>query len=265
MNNRPTLACLRQTSCYLITTAIFSISAVMFSTIGNAAVIAWGTPTTISGDTDVKTNGTHVYAYNFGSFDTTRPNPSSVVTSSIINGVTFTAADTRNLTSVGGGNISYDTNQLTSYNAVGVPTGTTFSNEYKALLSTVSYVSGASNYTMTLNNLTKDQTYQVQIWANYSNGTTLVPALILNGNAGKGLLAKDEGKTGSLGQYIVGTFTADGTSQSFTVTSTGTAYINGISLRAIAVPEPHSIAVVGLLVTCFALSRRRPKAYAHSC
>ena len=51
-----------------------------------AAVITWGTSTTISADTDVSTNGTFVTAINLGFL------PGGAVANVVLNGVTFTGS-----------------------------------------------------------------------------------------------------------------------------------------------------------------------------
>ena len=57
-----------------------SLALVLLPQFGSAALITWGSATTISGDTDVSTSGTLVGAFNIGG---------TGVPSTTVNGVTF--------------------------------------------------------------------------------------------------------------------------------------------------------------------------------
>jgi hypothetical protein len=64
---------------------------------------------------------------------------------------------------------------------------------------------------------------------------------------------------GGLGQWISGTFQADGTTQSFDVTSSNANYFNAIQVRA--VPEPSTLAGFGVIgIGLAAVIRRRLRA-----
>ncbi|MFM7244596.1 MAG: hypothetical protein ACKO40_10575 [Planctomycetaceae bacterium] len=85
----------------------------------SAATIAWGTPTTVTGDSDVDTTGTLVYAYNIG------PNG---VQSTTVSGVLFNAfafpgqLDFLNTVTVGSVNFTENPSNLQSYDfLVSVP------------------------------------------------------------------------------------------------------------------------------------------------
>ena len=62
--------------------AMFAIMTVAAPITEAVDVVTWGTATGITGDSDVSTNGTLIYAYNLGA---------SGVTSTTVNGVTFDA------------------------------------------------------------------------------------------------------------------------------------------------------------------------------
>ena len=59
-----------------------------------------------------------------------------------------------------------------------------------------------------------------------------------------------------LGQFVIGTFTADAATQDFSFSSNA-RQLNAIQLRAVAVPEPSSIALVGLSGLGLLIRRRR--------
>jgi hypothetical protein len=63
---------------------------------------------------------------------------------------------------------------------------------------------------------------------------------------------------GGIGQFAIGTFTADSTSQVLGFSSpTETPQLNGLSLRVTAVPEPASVAMTMGAAGLFLMRRRR--------
>jgi hypothetical protein len=126
--------------------------------------------------------------------------------------------------------------------------------------------------TVTLNNLTIGQDYQLQVWANdsrlnnlgqnnpdlfvtFTDDTTSVDAQ----NNVNNIL-------GGIGQYVIGTFTADAASQVFTYTggnapgvdidtTSCTAILNAYQLRV--VPEPSAMALAALGIAGLLILRRR--------
>ena len=227
-----------------------------------AATITWFGPQNITGNTDVKTNGTLFQASNFGSASATT-----------VNGVTFSGF------SVGSGT---DSITIGKFNLVGTGTQvagkalrqatfssgsapfSTLSGSYQNLVGPGIYsqngvpVGSPATITVTINGLSIGQQYDVQYWVNDSRGvqdTTQRQVQI-----GSQLLSLNtSGTTGGTGQWILGTFVASGTSQSFDVTgvSSGTigpvAYAGAMQVRA--VPEPStiimaasgSLAILGLI------------------
>lgn len=251
----------------------------LFASSLNAATISWGAATGITGDTDVSTQGTLVRAYNFGVDGGTDPGDGSPFTPSttIINGVSFT-----NHTSTTTTNTSHsisnahtmvpkalgDSATIAFIGARSAPAApyNELSAGYQSFLSTIIYAAGAADksgtsarnsYTFTLGNLTIGQTYLLQIWFNDSRsgenrGGTVTdgPSVDVNTSASNA--------AGGIGQYIIGEFTADATTQSFDFTATGSksvaALMNGYQLRAI--PEP-SITLLGGLGFAIAAARRK--------
>jgi len=112
--------------------------------------------------------------------------------------------------------------------------------------------------TLTLNSLTVGYTYQLEIWTNRSNTANAQGFTATAGNS----VVLDSNTTdaiGGVGQFVLGSFTADATSQAITFTPNGAGLVDfsAFQLRTTAVPEPSAIALliaggVGLL-----LARRR--------
>ena len=214
--------------------AVLSLGALASS---HAATITWGTGQNITGDSDVANNGTFDRAYIFGNIPWT------------VNGVDFTAFT---------GNASGDTmsfpNQDPGFGSDGNPYRA-LSTAYQNLLYYGAWAYPSATASFTLNNLTSGFVYQVQIWANDSRTEGFGRAMALTGSS----TALDYNTTeavGGLGQFAIGTFTADSTSQVLNFSSsTQTPQLNGLSLRV--VPEPSTYAlVVGGIATLLLIRRR---------
>ena len=188
----------------------------LWAATGWAATITWGTPTTISAYTDVTNTGTALYAY------------AGVATT--VNGVTFTATSNGSTW----GNVSFTS--FGGYNAVFGATAAPFNtltNGYTNLLATAAWGSGTSG-TVTLNGLTAGHAYTVQIWVNDSRGGyqyRYESVTSTGGNTVTLYFAPNSNSAGAVGQYVVGTFTASGTSQAFSITGNAVVQINAISVR----------------------------------
>jgi hypothetical protein len=213
----------------------------------SAATIVWGTPTTIAGDGDVDTTGTLVYAYNIG--------PSGVQ-STTINSVVFNAfafpgqLDFLNSVTVGSVNFTENPSNLQSYDFLssGAPFSS-LSTAYKAMLSSGGTALLDNTITATLGGLTVGQPYRVQWWTSDPANTqgvlneTFATTTATSGSNSVTLDANSTNADGGLGQYVIGTFTADSTSQTFDLNSPAgntSPLINGFQLRAVAVPEPST-------------------------
>lgn len=226
---------------------------------GSFDAIAWGTAQTISGDSDVRTDGRLVSAFNIGS---------AGVASSTVNGVLFEAfafpedmtGDTFNL---GPLTFSGTSGLLVSSNGVGSATGNfaTLSGSYQTLLGSGGSASnpGASFY-LTLDGLAIGQEYLLQWWSNNSANSPLVTETIGLSDTGEVTLdGNTSDAAGGLGQYTVGTFTAERNSVMFELAGTpGNPLINAVQLREVSVvPEPGSLVTLGALGALVLLVRGR--------
>ena len=183
----------------------------------SAAGITWGTPTLISADTDVNTNGTPFYAYFLGGANQT------------VNGATFTASSGN----TAWGNVSFAsfTGTFTGF-AVGASINP--STAYSNVLNGGVYGSATAG-TVTLNGLTPGEAYSVQIWVNDSRGAgsgrTEIATNVVASTAT--LDCNNFDTLGGVGQYVVGTFLANSTTNLFTLipSASGSVQLNAISVR----------------------------------
>ena len=180
-----------------------------------AGGITWGSANTISVTNDVYTNGTALYAY--------------AGTATTVNGVTFTAVSSGTTW----GNVSLAGLGAYAGNTFGFA-GSPFStlpNSYSNVLSGGAY-GGATGVGVTLNGLTVGHDYAVQIWVNDSRPAGSGRSETITGTS----VSLDYNSTdvgGGVGQYSVGTFAANNTNQSFSLTPStgGSVQLNAINVR----------------------------------
>ncbi len=207
----------------------------------HAAVITWGSATTISGDTDVSTQGTLQYAYSGSQWLQT------------VNGVPFAIG---RITEGFGGNITPSAGWIDGSYWGANPTGIT--GDYLNLMIAGGPYNGSS---LTLNNLTVGQQYAVQLWANDSRTAGIGRTTIYSDGNGNSVTL-DQNTTdavGGPGQFVIGTFTADATgTQLINVAGgagTGISMFNAIQVRAI--PEPATLGMVAAFGGAILFIRRR--------
>jgi hypothetical protein len=206
-----------------------------------AAAVTWGLPTAVSNtgneaidELDVDTRGAFVDSASFQpGFDP------------VVNGVTFHQYGTSSITIATDG----------APDNLGAGTADTYNTDLLGWGGYVNYPGGGPLRPIVIGGLTSGLSYEVQLWTPYwappdypttfSDGTNSV----------------DMGNTYSVPTFVIGTFTADDTSQTLYYTDTPVAppyagLISAIQVRAI--PEPASLgmlAVGGLGL----LGRRRSK------
>lgn len=197
----------------------------------SAADITWGTPTDITGDSDVDTRGVLASAHCFYNGDQT------------INGVPFTSTTVSAGTGpflVGSHSVEQAAPIVGIISTTGSFTSTMapFANLSPALRSVLSGAvlrNVSAPMLLTLNGLTPGRRYRVQFWVNQS-AVNIPPSTTVNltsGTTSVGLKANTAGSVGGLGQFAIGTFTADGMTQAITSSSLITAF----QLRAEEAPS----------------------------
>ena len=233
--------------------AMAAVSLVACAATAQASSITWGAATNISGDLDINTTGSLVRAFNI--------NLNNAATT--VNGVLF---ENHNGGSGTVGDFDFALSNQTIDNSS--PDG--LSAAYFALVRGGSFLSANfATATITMNNLQVGQTYLFEWWSNLGDATGDYRT---TATGGTGLDANVTGTPGGRGQFQIGTFVADATSQSISFTGAGpagpfgvTGVVNGFQLRAeaapTAVPEPGGTAFLGFAMMGVAELRRRYRAW----
>jgi hypothetical protein len=214
--------------------------------------VTWGSAQNISGDSDVSTLGSLLYAYNAGG---------PGVTATTVNGVTFSPyvfpSNGNNNTTTGNVSFTESPDILLSFDNLG-SVSAPFSNlslNYQSLLSSGGSAGAAGTLTASFVGLTPGQDYLIQWWSNDSafNGHSAQTQAADSGPSNVTLDNNLSNTVGGLGQYAIGTFFSFGTGMSFNLNGLGTdlPLINAFQVRnitAAAVPEPGQVAASILLL-----------------
>ncbi|MDD5673555.1 MAG: putative Ig domain-containing protein, partial [Chitinivibrionales bacterium] len=231
---------------YFILQNLFLLAIIFNSTSVFAANITWSSATKISGDGDISTTGTLKYAYNWSGGNQN------------INGVTFTG--TSSTANVGSGapyDIVLSRNPANLYDNIGLyapysQTATGLSAAYLALLNNfpgTSYSGSANAMDVTLQNLTIGTDYSVQVWVNISYYATSRTVTFAAGNTATLYCQTGGGTSNYYGQYVIGTFTANATTQIITVSGSSNspgAILCGIQVRSqggVSAPGPLTYSI----------------------
>jgi len=197
--------------------------------------ITWGKPTPISSAGDIDTNGvyvdalqTHAQKLTDGSTQTvatiTNPTTNVAVKFNIYNGGGSTGMAPANFYSDATFYITADAN-------AGTDGSNSDASDYQRVLDGCTFVYAPNTGMVTMSGLKKGDNYEVQVWAaagyrptTYTSGSSSVD------------LNKVSNKTG---EFVIGTFTAQGSSESFTYKNSykidvPAGEINAISLRDVS-------------------------------
>jgi len=230
----------------------------VFVYVARAADVTWSTPTAISGDADVVASGALDRAYSMGT-------TGKVVA---VNGVLFTpfgakaAGDdfTDGQTTVA---ISGDGDGLASDAAILGNGLTSFSPYYRAILQSSLFDHGSA-LALTLHGLTVGSTYLIQSWTYDPQGVPWTETLTGGANTSAAIKYNSTETLSGLGQFVVGTFIADSTSQTVIYTPNGgDAQINAFQLRVVADAGALAILKQPLSVTSFLTKAARLSVFAN--
>ena len=191
-----------------------------------AAPITWSAPGAIVGDADIATAGSPVYAYDDAN------------SSTAVNGVPFGAANSSTSWSTNvalSGNYSWTTS---SYGSGAGNPWNGLSSFYQTLLRGGAYANNNGTMTVTLNNLTVGHAYLVQVWVNDSRALAASRTETVSSSGGNSVTLdyNNTGASGGVGQFTIGTFTADAATQVFSLTGVlpvggNSAQLNALQLR----------------------------------
>lgn len=233
---------------------VFVITAALLFSRSDAAVITWGVAqdTTTSAANDVVDGGDVVLAINGQSQSNTSPlRPGSVT----LDGIVFDSPDYDNFL----GRLATAEQAALSLN----PGQTTGDSDYDLFLNHVAFAN-TSNATNTANTglsgtdddavypiqgLTTNTDYLIQLW--YTDERTQVPprtAIFGDNEASQNTVNVPGRGANGFGSFVVGTFTADSSSQDLRLQIEGStrAHLTGLLVRAVAIPEPSHFAIIAL-------------------
>ena len=205
------------------------------------SVITWGSPTNISGDTNVSTTGSLVAAFNMAG---------SAVT---VNGVTFAAFPvTGGTTTATSGNFTFNESPgfLVPWTSLGSasPPFSNLSANYQTLLSSAISTSDNNALTLTISGLVLGQQYQFQWWLNASTNFTVGFGTTATSPNPVTLDSNTTDTNGGLGQFVIGTFFCGAPTQIITFTgidSSNAPTVDAFQLRAVPEPATATSLVLG--------------------
>ncbi|MGC9260358.1 MAG: hypothetical protein ACP5I8_09840 [Phycisphaerae bacterium] len=210
----------------------------------NAATIDWSQANKVASNADVSTGGSLVEAYSFSNGAATSPDVNNVIFTGVTAGghtLTFGSNSDTLVDSATG------TATLGGYNGYGSPTALSSLTAYDSLLTSGAYDGTSTTngtLTLSLNNLTVGNTYQYEMWVNDTRVGSTIADRFVNVTAGNtvGLLYQTPASTSTTkngGEFAIGNFTADATSEVVSIKGNSDAQINAFELlTGGALPNP---------------------------
>lgn len=202
-------------------TCVAMVVAVMLGLSVYGAPITWQTPVTTIANSDAQVSKTYSYrwAYTGGSAAT-------------VNTVAFSAGLNQSINNANIQVAGFTGASTTAFNGGTSGTWNTLSTGYKAILTGAVY-GQTPPATVTLKNLVVGGHYLVQIWVNDSRSLAAARTMDVTSSGGNSVTLdfNDSGALGGVGQFAIGTFTADAATQTFTITGNVSCQLNAIQLR----------------------------------
>jgi hypothetical protein len=214
-----------------------------------AAAISWSSPQNISGDSDVSTLGSLVGALNIGA---------PGVGDTTVNGVDFFGLPVSGNSATSGG---FTLALATGFSSVNGSVSSnapfaTLSPSYRLLLSSFAGNAVAAPFSLTISGLNIGDQYQFEWWAN-TTATTPVDVSSTATNTVT-LSSNVSALDGGLGQFVIGTFTADSSGEVITFNSTSQPLLDSLQLRdTTPVPEPATLALLSAGLLALGVTRRK--------
>jgi autotransporter-associated beta strand protein len=203
----------------LLRPALLAAASFALAVSAGASNITWQSPQAISASTDVNTQGTLFTSKSTGGDYT-------------VNGVFFTTANVNFAESFNTGAVGFMNGQ--TY----IGTNDTDGQNYAGLMNVAHLFNPDSNAeaTITFSNLTTNQEYLVQLWVADYRGYPNDRYLTLTGGSNTSgqlkYLDSDNSNGGIHGSYVIGTFSADATSQAILINSNQSTQMQAVQLRA---------------------------------
>ena len=187
-----------------------------------AAEITWDAPVSItdSGSDVIREGGRWAAELMAGSATT-------------IQGVTFRGKG-------GFTNIMYSSGSVYSGDSIcPSPSVPNVDDDYRTMLRGVSWQPSAGTYEIIITNLTPNTEYKVQIWSSSADGLAAGATVkwMDAESGGNEVILSVQGADGALGQFVVGTFTADITGIQHIYGTGSDAFLNGLQIRDMSRPD----------------------------
>lgn len=203
-----------------------------------AAVISWEARSNVASASDISTNGMLVEAFNLTFSTGNHTNPAAADTT--VNGVHFLGSiSPAPLNNSNGGYVDYLSGSSTGDAA------------YDALLETAAYGGGSGQVTMTLGggDLIHGGNYEIQVW--YVEKRSAQSGRVMQYGDGNGNTVNLKGDDGSFGQYVVGSFMADGANQACTLNAVGfgNAHLTAYQIRKIGTQPVSTLSTISSSVS----------------
>ena len=234
----------------ILSTAVVAAASLLAGTSANAALVSWGTWNGVTDNTAIQaTAGFTVGGVNFNGSTTTISNGTTNVVFTGIGPASSGATAGITVSNSGFGFTSTAASNSNVVSAVGAPT--TWTTVLDQVIG--DFDNSAS---ISLSGLTVGSSYYVQFFSSAPDRDILTNSTITSGGVASPAFG---GHTSGLTRSIIGSFTADGTVQTFAVNGTEPTYsalVIGVRPAAVTIPEPASIALVSLASACL-LRRRR--------